>query len=101
MNYLELLEPISLAQPEGSDLSEDPILVEISAESRGASGELKPIHAWHTGPSGWTLVRDLSSKALQQRSKDIRLALWWSEASIPHRRLRRRRRGDTPNSWTA
>lgn len=85
----EFLNPISQDRPLGSDITDDPLWISIAEErmratqltvrflTRDSSGDWKaedPTDAWKS-------VRSLTQKALVERSKDIRLALWWTEAS--------------------
>jgi len=85
----EFLNPVSQERPLGIDITDDPLWISIAEErmraaqmtvrflARNASGDWNaedPIDAWKR-------VRTLTQAALLERSKDIRLALWWTEAS--------------------
>ncbi|MGH8086180.1 MAG: type VI secretion system protein TssA [Lysobacter sp.] len=76
-----LLSPISDAQPSGEDLS---FSLEYDAiqEARRADDPSLEQGEWVTEikTADWPAVAKQSSQLLQQRSKDLRLAVWWAEA---------------------
>lgn len=76
-----LLSPISDAQPSGEDLS---FSLEYDAiqEARRADDPSLEQGEWVTEikSADWPAVAKQSSQLLQQRSKDLRLAVWWAEA---------------------
>lgn len=82
MTYESLLEPISPEQPEGGDLSEDDVVVIIPAQRRAAYQQLELANHRLAAVSTWNSVRALATRALQERSKDMRVAVWWAEASL-------------------
>ncbi|MGH8075505.1 MAG: type VI secretion system protein TssA [Lysobacter sp.] len=77
----ELLSPISDARPSGEDLS---FSLEYDAiqEARRADDPSLEQGEWVTElkSADWAAVARHSSQLLQQRSKDLRLAVWWAEA---------------------
>lgn len=77
----ELLSPISDARPSGEDLS---FSLEYDAiqEARRADDPSLEQGEWVTDlkSADWAAVAKQSSQLLQQRSKDLRLAVWWAEA---------------------
>ncbi|MGQ4660633.1 type VI secretion system protein TssA [Lysobacter sp. F6437] len=77
----ELLSPISDARPSGEDLS---FSLEYDAiqEARRADDPSLEQGEWVTElkSADWVAVARQSSQLLQQRSKDLRLAVWWAEA---------------------
>lgn len=76
-----LLAPISDVAPGGEDLS---FSVEYDAiqEARRADDPTLEQGAWITDlkTAEWPVVANQCGKLLQQRSKDLRLAAWWTEA---------------------
>ena len=77
----ELLSPISNAHPSGEDLS---FSLEYDAiqEARRADDPSLEQGEWVTElkSADWIAVDRQASGLLQQRSKDLRLAVWWAEA---------------------
>lgn len=77
----ELLSPISDAQPSGEDLS---FSLEYDAiqEARRADDPSLEQGEWVTElkSADWPAVAEQSTRLLRQRSKDLRLAVWWAEA---------------------
>ena len=77
----ELLAPISDSSPSGEDLS---FSLEYDAiqEARRADDPSLEQGEWITDlkSADWPAVARQSSQLLQQRSKDLRLAVWWAEA---------------------
>jgi type VI secretion system protein ImpA len=79
----ELLDPISPELPAGSDLRWTPEWDRIR-EARRADDDLDT-GKWEKRErktSDWSLVQELCTDMLRQRSKDLQLALWLTEADI-------------------
>lgn len=77
----ELLAPIPGADPVGEDLS---FSLEYDAiqEARRADDPSLEQGEWITDlkVADWAAVERMCAKLLRERSKDLRLAVWWSEA---------------------
>src|SRR5690349_3688059 len=79
----ELLDPISPQQPVGAEMRWTPESDRIR-EARRADDDLETGN-WEKRErkvADWELVQDLCTTMLRQRSKDIQLALWLTEAKI-------------------
>ena len=79
----DLLDPISPEQPAGADMRWSPEWDRIR-EARRADDELDA-GQWtkrERKASDWRLVRDLATAMLRNRSKDLQLAMWLTEANI-------------------
>ena len=79
----DLLEPIADGQPAGTDLRWTPEWDRIK-EARRADDELES-GKWakkQRKTADWRTVRELTAAALRQRSKDLQLALWLTEANM-------------------
>lgn len=76
-----LLSPISDDRPSGEDLSFS-LEYDVIQEARRADDPSLEQGEWVTDlkSADWPAVARLSSELLQQRSKDLRLAVWWAEA---------------------
>lgn len=81
----DLLAPIPGARPAGEDLS---FSLEYDAiqEARRADDPSLAQGEWVTDlkSADWGAVDSLCARLLQQRSKDLRLAVWWAEAQTHH-----------------
>lgn len=79
---INLLKPISLEQPSGSDLSFSREFDAI-AEARRFDDPSIDQGEWQTDlkEANWPEVIKLTSTLLEQHSKDLRLAVWLTEAS--------------------
>ena len=77
----ELLSPISDAHPSGEDLSFS-LDYDAIQEARRADDPSLEQGEWVTElkSADWVAVDRRASELLQQRSKDLRLAVWWAEA---------------------
>lgn len=82
MNIDELLKPISESAPCGEDLSFSTEFDEIADMRREDDPSLDQ-GAWVTAlkTADWPGARDRCAELLATRSKDLRLAMWWAEAS--------------------
>ncbi len=82
MNIDELLTPISESAPCGDDLSFSHEFDEITEFRREDDPTLKQ-GEWVTAlkTADWAAVRGRCSELLARRSKDLRLSMWWTEAS--------------------
>lgn len=82
MNIDELLQPVSDAAPCGEDLS---FSVEFDriAEMRREDDPTLDQGEWVTAlkTADWPGVRACCEELLRTRSKDLRLAMWWTEAA--------------------
>ena len=79
----DLLDPISPEQAAGADMRWSPEWDRIR-EARRADDELDA-GQWtkrERKVSDWRLVRDLATEMLRNRSKDLQLAMWLTEANI-------------------
>jgi type VI secretion system protein ImpA len=79
----DLLDPISPDQPAGTDMRWTPEWDRIR-EARRADDDLQS-GKWAKRErkiADWGLVQDLCTTMLRQRSKDLQLALWLTEANI-------------------
>lgn len=80
----ELLQPISPENPGGRDLRYEPIFSQI-LEARRADDQLN-VGAWEKEggrkAAEWDKVAELSLLALKERSKDLRVACFLTEAAI-------------------
>lgn len=80
----EYLQPISVDHPSGTDLRYTPLFAEI-AEARRSDDDLNP-GAWE--PEGgrksaeWDHVAELCLTTLRDRTKDLRLAVYLTEAAL-------------------
>ncbi len=78
-----LLDPISAEKPAGEDLRWTPEWDRIK-EARRADDDLDS-GQWakkERKASDWRQVRELTTEALEKRSKDLQLAMWLTEANI-------------------
>jgi type VI secretion system protein ImpA len=82
VNLEELLQPIPGENPSGADLRYEPIYNEIK-EARRQDDEA-PQGQWERVRklAEWPLVIRLSSSAIAQKSKDLQLAAWLTEALL-------------------
>lgn len=82
MNIDELLQPISDAAPSGEDLSFSADFDQI-AEMRREDDPTLDQGEWVTAlkVADWPGVIDRCSELLRNKSKDLRLAMWWAEAA--------------------
>jgi type VI secretion system protein ImpA len=78
----ELLQPISEDKPAGADLRYDPIYDKIK-EARREDDDLNQ-GAWQTERkvADFSQVINLSTTALKQKSKDLQIAAWLTEAAL-------------------
>src|SRR5262249_21020475 len=79
----DLLDPIAPDQPAGTDMRWTPEWDRIR-EARRADDDLQS-GKWakrERKVADWGLVQDLCMTMLRQRSKDLQLALWLTEANI-------------------
>jgi len=79
----DFLEPVSTQQPAGSDLRWTAEWDRIK-EARRADDDLDP-GKWakkERKTADWLLVEELASGMLRNRSKDLQLALWLTEAAM-------------------
>lgn len=79
----DLLEPISVDQPAGVDLRWTPDWDRIK-EARRADDELDP-GRWakkERKSANWPQVKGLAESILREKSKDLQIALWLTEANI-------------------
>ncbi len=85
-----LLAPIAGDNPAGANLREDytpqsiyyrlrDARAEARAAERQADAEPEVAAAW---PPQWSTIRNLAAQALQQRSKDLEIAAWFTEALL-------------------
>src|SRR5450755_2768161 len=79
----DLLSPISADQPAGTDLRQLPEWDRIkearrSDDNLGAGKWAKK----EVKSANWRLTRKLTTVALRERSKDLQLALWLTEANL-------------------
>lgn len=81
-----LIEPLSLEQPCGEDLSFSGEFDAIREMRREDDPSLDQ-GAWVTAlkVADWPGVEALCAKLLAERSKDLRLAMWWTEAAAMQR----------------
>jgi type VI secretion system protein ImpA len=82
MNTDELLQPISDSAPCGEDLSFSAEFDQI-AEMRREDDPTLDQGEWVTAlkVADWPGVQDRCGELLRSRSKDLRLAMWWTEAA--------------------
>src|ERR1035438_8945428 len=79
----DLLDPISADQPAGADMRWTPEWDRIK-EARRADENLDS-GKWakrDQKSADWRTVRELTTEAIRERSKDLQLALWLTEANI-------------------
>src|SRR5438067_10345848 len=79
----DLLDPISAEQPAGADLRWTPEWDRIK-EARRADDGLDP-GKWakrERKTADWRLVQEIAAEMLRERSKDLQLAIWLTEASV-------------------
>lgn len=81
LDHEELLVPISEDSPCGEDLSFSPEFDAI-ADARHADDPTLDQGAWQTEikSADWPAVIGLGNQLLQERSKDLRIAIWLTEA---------------------
>lgn len=80
----ELLQPISVEQPSGTDLRYHPLFTEI-AEARRADDDLTAGDWEKEGGrklAEWDRVAELCLAALRERTKDLRIACYLTEAAV-------------------
>jgi type VI secretion system protein ImpA len=89
LNVEQLLAPISEASPCGEDLSFSPELDQI-AQARLADDPSLEQGAWVTAlkEADWKLVAKRCAQLIEQRSKDLQLAVWLAEAAARNDGLR-------------
>jgi len=78
-----LLAPIHTDRPCGVDLRSAPDWVSIQEARR--SDDTQNLGIWQPKElkkANWLRVRELTARALAEKSKDIQLAIWYCEASI-------------------
>jgi type VI secretion system protein ImpA len=79
----DLLDPISPDQPAGVDLRWTPEWDRIKEARRSDDGLDSGKWAKRDRKvSNWRLVQEFSAAMLRERSKDLQLAMWWTEANI-------------------
>ena len=85
----DLLQPISDDQPPGEDLREDdsPSSIYFSLRSARSSARAAERSAQVDGDAGaatqeWRTISDLAPAALRERSKDLEIACWYTEALV-------------------
>lgn len=78
-----LLEPISPGEPAGPSLRYDPLYDRIR-EARRKENDALPQGVWQRDvqQADWPLVDQLTTDALENRSKDLQLAIWRTEALL-------------------
>lgn len=79
-----LLAPISPDRPAGEDLQATQDWVDLK-KARPNPYEVADKGIWEpveSSNSGWAVLRELASAALERKSKDLRIAIWLTEASI-------------------
>jgi type VI secretion system protein ImpA len=79
----DLLDPISAAQPAGADLRWTPEWDRIKEARRADDG--LDAGKWakkERKAADWALVQELAATLLRERSKDLNLAMWLTEAAI-------------------
>lgn len=81
LDHEQLLEPISQDSPCGEDLSFSPEFDAI-AEARRADDPTLAQGAWQTElkTADWPAVIETGNRLLQERSKDLRIVVWLTEA---------------------
>lgn len=82
LNIEQMLMPISAGQPCGEDLSFSPELDAIASARRADDPTLEQ-GAWVTTlkEADWKFVAKRCAQLIEQRSKDLQLAVWLAEAS--------------------
>lgn len=82
MNIQALLEPISPTNPSGGDLRYSDVYDQIK-EARRADEPLEQ-GEWQTEikTADWRQVAKLASKALKEKTKDLQIAVWLTEAWV-------------------
>lgn len=82
LNIEQLLAPISAASPCGDDIAFSPEVDAIS-KARQADDPTLEQGAWVTNlkEADWKFVAARCAQLIEQRSKDLRLAVWLAEAS--------------------
>lgn len=78
----ELLNPIPGANPGGVDLRYDPIFDKIKEARREDDGAPQGEWATERKTADWSAVVKLSRDALTQKSKDLQIAAWLTEAMV-------------------
>ncbi|MEM7358198.1 MAG: type VI secretion system protein TssA [Pseudomonadota bacterium] len=83
MALAAMLKPIAAEAPAGSNLSDDEVYQQIQA-ARLEDDSTTPRGVWEFDMqrADWGTVYELTSQTLQQRSKDIQLAVWMMEAQL-------------------
>lgn len=83
----DLLNPIPGDNPSGANLRWDPIYDQIKEARR--QDDTGPQGEWQRERkvSDWRVVADLASKAIAERSKDLQLAVWLTEAALIREKL--------------
>ncbi len=79
-----LLAPISAEKPSGEDLQATKEWVDLK-NARPNPFEVDDKGIWEpvqSNNSSWPLLSELASAALERKSKDLRIAIWLTEASI-------------------
>jgi type VI secretion system protein ImpA len=79
-----LLAPISAEKPSGEDLQAGKEWVDLKS-ARPNPFEVEDKGIWEpvqSNTSSWPLLNQLASAALERKSKDLRIAIWLTEASI-------------------
>src|SRR6478672_11342527 len=83
LNIESLFEPISLEQPVGTDLRWTPEWDRLK-EARRSDDELE-IGKWakkDRKSSNWQLVHELATEMLRERTKDLQITMWLTEADL-------------------
>jgi type VI secretion system protein ImpA len=82
-NLEPLLLPISPEDPAGESLRYDPLYDRIQ-QARLTEDDALPQGVWQraTQHADWQLVEQLTSDAITERSKDLQLAVWRTEAML-------------------
>ena len=81
LDFESLLKPISEGAPSGEDLKWDSVYEEIKAARKQGNRDLVDDGAEETPPN-WLLIIDQASTAIAERSKDLMLGAWLTEALI-------------------
>jgi type VI secretion system protein ImpA len=77
-----LLQPISEAQPCGSDLRNHPIYIQIREARRQEESLSQGVWAHDVKEADYALALKLSKEALTKRGKDLQVAAWMTEALV-------------------
>jgi type VI secretion system protein ImpA len=77
-----LLQPISEAQPCGSDLRNHPVYIQIREARRQEESLSQGVWAHDVKDADYGLALKLSKEALTKRGKDLQVAAWMTEALV-------------------